>query len=84
MQSMKMSFSPENIENDADIIINLFGDLEIYTSSGVLREGDLKSPKCCRLLAYMLLNKKVTIPAMEIAEAIWHEEAAESDNPKRT
>ena len=61
MQSMKMSFSPENIENDADIIINLFGDLEIYTSSGVLREGDLKSPKCCRLLAYMLLNKKVTI-----------------------
>ena len=81
MQSMKMSFSPENIENDADIIINLFGDLEIYTSSGVLREGDLKSPKCCRLLAYMLLNKKVTIPAMEIAEAIWPEEAAESDNP---
>ena len=44
MQSMKMSFSPESIENDADIIINLFGDLEIYTSSGVLREGDLKSP----------------------------------------
>ena len=81
MQSMKMSFSPENIENDADIIINLLGDLEIYASSGVLREGGLKSPKCCRLLAYMLLNKKVTIPAMEIAEAIWPEEAAESDNP---
>lgn len=81
MQSMKMSFSPENINHDTDIIINLFGDLEIYTFSGVLREGDLKSPKCCRLLAYMLLSKKVTIPAMEIAEAIWPEEAAESDNP---
>ena len=76
-----MSISPDNIDNDADIIINLFGDLEIYTSSGVLREGDLKSPKCCRLLAYMLLNKKVTTTPMELVEAIWPDEAAESDNP---
>lgn len=81
MQSLKMSLSPESIKNDTDVIINLFGNLEIYTSSGVLREGDLKSPKCCRLLAYMLLNKKVSIPSSEIAEAIWPEEAAESDNP---
>lgn len=81
MQSMKMSISPDNIDNDSDIIINLFGDLEIYTSSGVLREGDLKSPKCCRLLAYMLLNKKVTTTPMELVEAIWPDEAAESDNP---
>lgn len=78
MQSIKMSFSPENIENDADIIINLFGDLEIYTSTGVLREGDVKSPKACRLLAYMLLSKKPTVTSLEIAEKIWPEEVAES------
>ena len=70
MQSMKMSISPQNIKSDTDVIINLFGNLEIYTSNGVLRESDLKSPKICRLLAYMLLNRKVTIPAREIVEAI--------------
>ena len=81
MQSMKMSMSPENIKNDTDVMINLFGNLEIYTSSGVLHESDLKSPKICRLLAYMLLNRKVMIPAREIVEAIWPEEAIETDNP---
>ena len=83
MQSMKMSVSPENIEHDTDVIINLFGNLEIYTSGGVLRESDLKSPMCTRLLAYMLLNRKVTIPAWEIAEAIWPEEAVDADNPSK-
>lgn len=81
MQSLKMSLSPDNIEKDTDVIINVFGNLEIYTSGGVLRESNLKSPKICRLLVYMLLNRKVTIPAREIAEAIWAEEALESDNP---
>lgn len=76
-----MSISPQNIKSDTDVIINLFGNLEIYTSNGVLRESDLKSPKICRLLAYMLLNRKVTIPAREIVEAIWPEEILETDNP---
>ena len=81
MQSIKMTISPDNIERDTDVIINLFGNLEIYTANGVLRESDLKSPKICRLLAYILLNRKVTIPAREIVEAVWPGEAAESDNP---
>ena len=80
MQSMKMTISPDNIERDTDVIINLFGNLEIYTANGVLRESDLKSPKICRLLAYILLNRKVTVPAREIVEAVWPEEAAESEN----
>ena len=83
MQSMKMSFSPENIKKDTDVIIHLFGNLEIYTSSGVLRESDLKSPKICRLLAYMLLNRKVTIPPREIAEVLWPEETLETDNASK-
>jgi len=57
VQSLKMSLSPDNIERDTDVIINVFGNLEIYTSGGVLRESDLKSPKICRLLVYMLLNR---------------------------
>ena len=81
MQSMKLAISPENIKRDADVIINLFGNLEIYTANGVLRESDLKSPKICRLLAYIVLNRKSSVPAREIAEAVWPEEAVESDNP---
>ena len=83
MQSMKLSFSPDRIEHDTDVIIHLFGNLEIYTSSGVLRESDLKSPMCCRLLAYMVVNKKVTIPAWELAQALWPEEAVDQENPSK-
>lgn len=83
MQSMRMSFSPENIKKDTDVIIHLFGNLEIYTSSGVLRESDLKSPKICRLLAYMLLSRKVTIPPRELAEVLWPDEVMENDNPSK-
>lgn len=81
LKGAKMSLSPESIEHDTDIIINLFGNLSIYTSNGVLRESDLKSPKICRMLAYMLINRKSTIPPREIAEAIWPEEAFEADIP---
>lgn len=80
LQSMKMSISPENITHENDVIINLFGNLEIYTANGVLREADLKSPKICRLLAFMLINKKSAVPARELVEAIWPEEI-DSENP---
>lgn len=79
MQGMKMAISPDNIKRDTDVIIKLFGNLEMCTSGGVLRESELKSPKICRLIAYMVLNRKVTIPAREIVEAIWPEEVLESD-----
>ena len=81
MRSMKLAISPENIKRDTDVIINLFGNLEIYTANGVLRESDLKSPKICRLLAYIVLNRKSSVPAREIVEAVWPGEAVESDNP---
>lgn len=81
LDSVKLVLSPENIKNDTDIIINLFGELEIYTSQGTLNESKLKSPKISRVLAYMLLHRKKTIPPREIAEAIWPEEAFDQENP---
>lgn len=83
MQSLKMTFSPDTIEHDTDIYIHLFGNLEIYTAGGVLREEELKSPMCCRLLAYMLLNKKVNIPQYELFDILWPEGTAEFDNPAK-
>lgn len=78
-QSAKMSLSPEVIESDRDVIFNAFGSLEFYTSKGVIREPDCKSPKCCRVVAYLMLNRKATHPPMEIAEALWPEESLTSE-----
>lgn len=80
LQSLKLSNSPEKIKTENDVIINLLGNLEIYTANGVLKESDLKSPKICRLLAYMLINKKATVLPRELIESIWPEDI-DSENP---
>lgn len=74
MDRMRFAIQPENIRKDTDILVNLFGSLEIYTSKGVLREADIKSQKILRLIAYLLLNRKSSIPPREMAEALWPEE----------
>lgn len=79
MKGLKMCVTPDNIAHDTDIIINLFGELEIYTTHGVLKESDLKSPLICKLLAYMLLNKKSVIQPRHLMEALWADEAIDSD-----
>lgn len=81
LDSVKLVPSPENIKNDTDIIFNLFGELEIHTSQGTLKESTLKSPKASRVLAYMLLHRRKPIPPREIAEGIWPEEAFDRENP---
>ena len=79
IKGLKLSITPNNIEHETDVIINLLGDLEIYTSNGVLREADLKSPLICKLLAYMLINKKsVSIPR-RLTEALWPDDAIDAD-----
>lgn len=39
------AFSPEVIKKETDVKNNLFGNLEIYTSKGVLTEEEMNSPK---------------------------------------
>lgn len=58
MDSAKMKISPENIEQDTDVVIHLLGNLEVYTSKGVIREADFKSPMMCKMLAYLALHPK--------------------------
>lgn len=79
IDSAKKTLSPEAIENEKDIIVNLFDSLEIYTSQGVLREVDFKSPKICRLLTYLILHRKTIHPALDLVEALWPEEDADPD-----
>lgn len=79
LRRTQKAFSPEIIKNDSDVIINLFGKLEIYTSKGVLTEEELNSPKISRFLVYLVLHRERPVPARAICDAIWPEE--ETDNP---
>ena len=80
MQSMKMSFSPDSIQHETDVMIHLLGDMSIYTASGVLREADMKSPLIWKLLAYMLITPKKVIPPRELIEALWPGEDLDYDS----
>ena len=81
LDSAKLAWSPENITKETDILFHLFGELEVYTSQGVLHEADLKSPKIIRLLAYMLLGSRRFFTARELAETLWPDEAFDQENP---
>lgn len=83
VDGLNMAAAPENIKSSHDIFISLFGELKIYTSRGVLREADLKSPKICRLLSYLLLSPKKTITSLEIVQDIWPEDLEVMSDPKK-
>ena len=76
------AFSPDSIKNDNDVMVNLFGKLEIYTSKGVITEEEISSPRISRFLVYMLLHGKYPVPPRTILEQIWPEEDVESANTK--
>lgn len=80
MDRMRFAIQPENIRKDTDILVNLFGSLEIYTSKGVLKEADIKSQKILRMIAYLLLNRKSSVPPREMAEALWPEESMDIES----
>lgn len=81
VDGLNMTLAPENIKSSHDIFISLFGELKIYTSRGVLRESDLKLPKISRLLTYLLLSQKKTVPPMESVQNIWPEEMEDAEVP---
>lgn len=80
MDSAKMKISPENIERDTDVVIHLLGNLEIYTSKGVIREADFKSPMMCKMLAYLALHPKTLTPPWKMVSVLWPEDMDDADN----
>lgn len=80
MDSAKMKISPENIDRDTDVIIHLLGNLEVYTSKGVIREADFKSPMMCKMLAYLALHPKTMTPPWKMVSVLWPEDSDDADN----
>lgn len=79
MEKARMALSPPEIESDTDIVINFFGDMEIITQDGVWTEHDFNSPKCCRTVAYILLQEKSAHSALAIADALYPEDNLDAD-----
>lgn len=67
----KMIVPPMMVKNLTEVYICLFSGLEIYTYHGKLNEERIKSPKICKILVYLLLHKKRSVSARELAEQIW-------------
>lgn len=79
IERCQKAFSPEQIHSNKDVMINLFGNLEIYTSKGTITEEELNSPKISRFLVYLLLHKDRAVAPRTICDEIWSME--ETDNP---
>lgn len=73
LEGSKMKMAPENIERDTDVVIHLLGNLEVYTSRGVMREADFKSPLFCKMLTYMALNPKLLVSPIKLTSVLWPE-----------
>ena len=74
MDSSKLKMIPEAIKKDTDVIINIFDELQIITSKGVLTEKDLNSPKISKMIVYLLLHTRRPASPYEIVRDLWPED----------
>lgn len=83
LDSAKLMPSRDSIQSDKDIVINFFGDMEICTSKGVLRERDFNSPKSSRVITYLMLHPKTSHPPLEIYTTLWPDECVDPETAGR-
>ena len=72
------TYTNERIKKDTDIMIKLFGEMEIHTSKGYITEEMINSPKYCCILAYFLLNDRRPRTAYSVWKEMWPRENAEN------
>lgn len=70
----KLTYSPEVIKRDTDIVIHLFDELQIITSKGIVTEKDLKSPRISKLIVYLLMHTRRPASPHEILNDLWPDE----------
>lgn len=74
MDRAKYALTPVEIKQDSDIVINLFDNLQVITSRGVLTDREMKSPKISRLVVYLLLHNRRPMTPHEIVSDLWPDE----------
>ena len=80
LNRLQMVCIPTTIKNNTDIYISLFGQLQISTSSGTLKESDYNSPRISQLVTYLLISNEKAHSSLEIAQALWPDD---STNPAK-
>lgn len=70
-EKLKRTYSPQNITDPNDVIINMLGDLEVITSTGVLTEKMIASPAITKILVFLYLNKGKSFAARTLIDEIF-------------
>ena len=78
-----MAFSPDDIQNDKDVLVHLFGNLTIYTSHGVLTEEKINSQLITILFGYLVTVKKKYHRSIELARVVYPDTIADKQNPTK-
>lgn len=70
-EKLKRAHMPRNIKDSNDVIINMFGELEINTAFGAMNEESLASPAVVRLIVFLYLNKGKKFSARMLVNKIF-------------
>ena len=79
LKAAQLKYSAYPVVSEQEIILNFFGGLEVITSIGQMCEDDIKSALCCKLITFLYVNQKRTMPARDIADYLWPNQLV--DNP---
>lgn len=58
-------------DNNRNVYIDFFGHLKISTAFGTVTESDINSAQMCKLIAYLVLNRKTVISADVLTAILW-------------
>lgn len=71
LDRLKINAAAADVRKDADVIVNLFGGIEIMTEKGKLVEAEMKSLICSKIFVLLMLNRHRGMSARELSELIW-------------
>lgn len=71
LDRLKINAASADIRKDADVIVNLFGGIEVMTEQGKLVESEMNSVLCSKLFVLLMLNKNRAIPPKVICDTLW-------------
>lgn len=78
LDRMKINAAAADISQDADVIVNLFGGIEVMTEQGKLVETEMKSAVCSKIFVLLMLNRHRGMPAKELSDLIWGDKEFEN------
>ncbi len=79
LDRLKLNAASADLRKDADVLVNLFGGIEVMTEQGKLVEAEMNSAVCSKLFVFLMLNRQRAIPASVLCETIWADK--EYENP---